>query len=60
MSLSEVIQASEMELFVRFCDDTDKCVKVGYYGSMFPGYGRHTGILNHPVRITKDLKSEYF
>ena len=36
-SLNEVIQTSEMDLFVRFWDGTDKCVKVRYSGPTFLG-----------------------
>ena len=57
-SLNKVIQTFEIDLFVRFWDGTDKCIKVRYYGSMFLGHGRHTEILHHFVGMAKDLKFE--
>ena len=47
-----------MDLFVRFYDGTNQCVKVRYCGSTFLGHGRYTDILSHFVGMTKDLKSE--
>ena len=57
-SLNEITQTSKIDLFVRFWDDTDKFIKVRYYGFTFLGQSRHTNILNHFVGMTKDLKSE--
>ena len=59
-SLNEVTQTSEIDLFVKLWDGTDKCVKVMYYCFTFLGHGRHTDILNHYVEMTKGLKLEYF
>ena len=39
-SLSEVIHTREMDLFLKFSDDIDKCVKVSYFGSTFLGRGK--------------------
>ena len=47
-----------MNVFVRFWNGTNRCVKVRYYGSPFLGHASYTDILNHFVGMAKDLKSE--
>ena len=59
-SLNEVTLVSETDLFVRFWDGTDKCVKVRYYGSTFLENGGHTSISNHLTGMTKYLKPECY
>ena len=39
-------QQSEMDLLVRFWDDTNKSVKVRYWNSMFLGHTTHVDLMN--------------
>lgn len=58
MSLNKATLVSEIDLFVKFWDGTEKCVQVRFYGSTFLGRDRHTSISNHFTGTTKDLKTE--
>jgi hypothetical protein len=54
-SLNDATQTSEMDMYIRYWDDTDNRVHTRYYGSSFLGHGTHQDILTHFSELTKEL-----
>ena len=61
-SMNDVLQKSEMDVHIRYWDDTENKVKVRYFDSRFLGHTKHDDILSNfndvlkPVDTTKILQ----
>ena len=54
-SLNEVTQTCEMDMYMRYWNDSSNTVNVCYYGSSFLGHASHQDLFRHFNSLTKDL-----